>query len=91
MRRVVSNATPTVSLCTVRHEWLLKKLFQHIILPQAVEQELRAGEKPGATFSDLDWVEIVPVKNLDLVKVLQKDLDPGEAETIALAKQINAG
>jgi len=90
MMQVVSNATPIVSLCTVRHEWILKELFRHIVIPQAVEQELRQNDKPGATFNDADWVEVAAVENRDLVQVLRKDLDQGEAETIALAKQYHA-
>lgn len=90
MMHVVSNATPIVSLCTVQHEWILKELFQRILIPQAVEQELRKRKKPGATFSEADWVDVLSVENHDLVQVLRKDLDQDEAETIALAKQLHA-
>jgi len=87
---VVSNATPIISFCSVKYEFVLKELFQRIIIPEAVEQELRNSDKPGADFMKLDWVQVVSPENQELVLLLRKDIDQGEAATIALAKQINA-
>ena len=87
---VISNATPIISLCSVQHEHILKELFNHIVIPEAVEDELRVLERPGSDFSDNSWVEVEAVKNEDLVHLLMKDLDRGESETIALAKQRKA-
>jgi len=89
-KTIIANATPIVSLCTIGREDILQRLFRRIIIARAVDQELRAADKPGAAFSDLDWVEVRPVLNQELVRSLQKDLDMGEAETIALALQLNA-
>ena len=87
---VISNATPIITLCSVHHEHILKELFNHIVIPEAVEDELRVLERPGSDFSDNSWVEVEAVKNEDLVHLLMKDLDRGESETIALAKQRKA-
>jgi len=87
---VISNATPIISLCSVHHEHILKELFNHIVIPEAVEDELRVLERPGSDFSDNSWVEVEAVKNEDLIHLLMKDLDRGESETIALAKQRKA-
>jgi hypothetical protein len=89
-KTVISNATPIISLCSVHHEHILKDLFNRIVIPEAVEIELRALERPGSDFSDNSWVEVEAVKNEDLVHLLMKDLDRGESETIALAKQRKA-
>ncbi len=89
-KTVISNATPIISLCSVHHEHILKELFNHIVIPEAVENELRVLERPGSDFSDNSWVEVEAVKNEDLVHLLMKDLDRGESETIALAKQRKA-
>ena len=86
----ISNATPIISLCSVGYEHILKELFHRILISQAVDIELRALDKPGSRFSDLEWVEVVPVKNKEIILFLRKDIDTGEAETIALAKQMNA-
>ena len=87
---VICNATPIISLCSVGYEFILKKLFHNIFIPQAVDMELRLVDKPGSHFSDLKWVEVVSVQNKEVVVFLRKDIDKGEAETIALAKQMNA-
>ncbi|MEA1899981.1 MAG: DUF3368 domain-containing protein [Thermodesulfobacteriota bacterium] len=87
---VISNATPIISLCSVGYEFVLKELFHHIFIPQAVDMELRSLDKPGSHFSDLKWVEVVSVQNEEVIVFLRKDIDKGEAETIALAKQMNA-
>ena len=87
---VISNATPIISLCSVGYEFILKELFNNILIPQAVDIELRTLDKPGSRFSHLEWVEVVSVQNEDFVVFLRKDIDKGEAETIALARQMNA-
>lgn len=87
---VVSNATPIISFCTVKHEFVLKELFGQIIIPKAVEQELKISDRPGADFTKLDWVQVVSPENQEAVLVLRKDIDQGEAETIVLAKQMKA-
>ncbi|MDL2123094.1 MAG: DUF3368 domain-containing protein [Deltaproteobacteria bacterium] len=87
---VISNATPIISLCSVGYEFVLKELFHHILIPKAVDMELRSLDKPGSRFSDLKWVEVVSVQNEEVIVFLRKDIDKGEAETIALAKQMNA-
>ena len=87
---VISNATPIISLCSVGYEFILKELFHNVLIPQAVDIELRTLDKPGSRFSHLKWVEVVSVQNEDFVVFLRKDIDKGEAETIALARQMNA-
>ncbi len=87
---VISNATPIISLCSVGYEFILKDLFGHIIIPLAVDIELRALNKPGSDFSDNKWVDVISIKNKEIVHFIRKDLDLGEAETIALAKQMQA-
>jgi predicted RNase H-like HicB family nuclease len=43
---VIANATPLVSLCMVGHEDILRQLFHRVIIPKAVEQELRIADIP---------------------------------------------
>ncbi len=61
---VIVNSTPIISLSSVSHEFILQVLFQHIVIPKAVDIELRALEKPGSDFSDSDWVEVISVRDL---------------------------
>lgn len=55
-----------------------------------MDEELKAAEKPGADFSENVWVDVITVKNSALVQVLEKDLDRGESEVIALGKELDA-
>lgn len=87
---VISNATPIISLSSVGCEFILKELFGHIIIAQAVNRELKALDKPGFSFCDYKWVETVSIQNKEITDFLMKDLDKGEAETIALAKEMEA-
>lgn len=87
---VILNATPIISLSSVSHEFILQVLFQHIIIPKAVNSELKALERPGSDFSDNEWVEVIAVENKDLVRSLEKDLDKGESEVIALSRELKA-
>lgn len=87
---VIANATPIISLSSVKQSFIFQALFQRIAIPRAVDDELKATEKPGADFSDNDWVDVITVKNRALVQALEKDLDKGESEVIALGKELNA-
>jgi hypothetical protein len=63
------------------------------LIPEAVWQEVvEDGEgQPGAEeIRQADWVERAEVSNRQLVRSLRQELDPGEAEAIALAVEINA-
>jgi len=50
MKKTISNASPLIALSNIGQVELLKKLFQKIIIPKAVYQEVvKEGKgKPGA-------------------------------------------
>ena len=85
---VIANATPIISLSSVKQSSIFQALFQRIAIPRAIDDELKATEKPGADFSDKDWVDVIIVKNRALVQALEKDLDKGESEVIALGMHV---
>lgn len=89
-KKVVCNSTPVISLCSVGCDHVLRALFGRVIVAKAVAAELQSLKKPGSEFPDNAWVEVSQVGNIELVKALTKDLDPGEAETIALARELKA-
>jgi len=90
MRKIISNTTPILSLLKINKLILLEKLYERIIIPTAVYNEIEKGkEKPY--YLDLkliDWIEIRDIKNLDS-KDYFLDLDEGEAEVIILAREQN--
>jgi hypothetical protein len=72
---------------------LLRDLFSEVIIPAAVYEEVVSagrGRAGGPEVENAQWIIHHQVKNKDLVTFLSISLDAGEAEAIALAKEINA-
>jgi predicted nucleic acid-binding protein len=92
---IVSDTSPLSNLAIVGCLSLLQQIYNKVIIPQAVAEELRSAsdeENLIAGVLSLDWIEVVSAKNLELISVLQNNhnLDRGEAEAIALALELNA-
>ena len=90
---VVSNTSPLTNLAAIGQFHLLEAVYERLSIPQAVWAELNANsvEWPGSALTNrAGWIEIRPVENQALVKTLQRDLDRGEAESIALALEMKA-
>jgi len=91
----VSNTSPILNLAIVGRLSLLRQQFGEIRIPPAVLEELRVGEDlPGSQSVreaiEKGWLWVEEVKDRTFVQVLQRDLDKGEAEAIALALQVKA-
>lgn len=70
---------------------LLAKLYENIIVPEAVWQEVEVG-KDGSFYADLTsfaWISIQEIQKREGLDYLT-DLDKGEAEVIVLAREIDA-
>jgi uncharacterized protein len=90
---VVSNASPLINLARVGQLDLLPRFFGHLIIPEAVWDEvvIEGQGQPGADeVRRAQWIKRSTVANRELVHLLRQDLDAGEAEAIALAIEINA-
>ena len=91
---IVSNTTPLIGLAVIQRFDLLRQFFGEITIPQAVHDEaVIAGHEAGGTKQEVlaaDWIKVVPVKDRLAVELLLDELDLGEAETIVLAREINA-
>jgi predicted nucleic acid-binding protein len=91
---VVSNTTPLIGLAVVGQFNLLRYLFGQIMIPEAVftEAVLFGREQGGAKqeVTHADWIDVVAVQDQLAVEVLLDELDRGEAETIVLARELNA-
>ncbi len=91
---VVSNTSPLTNLSAIGQFQLLQALYGTVPIPPAVWDELNAGGRrwPGRDeVAAAAWVERHPVQNQALVTALQRDLDRGEAESIALALELGVG
>jgi predicted nucleic acid-binding protein len=72
---------------------LLRQLFARLHIAEGVSDELNAKglRWPGSELvAAADWVDRHAVKNEPLVAALRRDLDRGEAESIALALELEA-
>lgn len=94
-RIVVSDTSPISNLIVVGHIHLLPQLFGTAIIPDVVYQELLAnGDNHPVTqrLQTVDWLDIHSVSNQNQVDALMRDrnLDPGEANAIVLAQELQA-
>jgi uncharacterized protein len=90
---VVSNTSPITNLTAIGLFHLLHDLYGRIYIPDGVWDELNAFNQawPGSKeVSAADWIERQAPKNQQIVTALRRDLDRGEAETIALALELGA-
>jgi len=92
---VVSNTSPIMNLAIIGELSLLRDQFGEVLIPGAVLEELRVkGNLPGSQgvrdAIRAGWIRIEAVKQDPLVRAMQRDLDKGEAEAIALEMQVNA-
>ena len=92
---VVSDTTPLISLMKIHRLELLRALFNEIVIPYAVYDELTSNprfEAEAALIKESDFIHIVEVADDRAVRILRKvaSLDQGESEAIVLAEEINA-
>ena len=90
---IVSNTSPITNLAAGGQLSLLKQLYDQIVIPQAVYQELvRGGQTiPGAIeVQTLDWIQTRTVTNIAFLSLLKGQLHEGESEAIALAIELKA-
>lgn len=91
MRKIVSNTTPIISLLKIGKLSILKDLYQSIIIPKEVFNEIENGKNKSYYINllEIEWIEIKEIKDKKSLSYFL-DLDKGEAETIILANEINA-
>jgi predicted nucleic acid-binding protein len=82
---VVSDTSPVTALITIGKVELLRGLFAEILIPESVRAELLRSHS-----SLPEWLQTRHVSNANAVADFAKLVDPGEAEAIALAKELNA-
>ncbi|MTI84673.1 MAG: DUF3368 domain-containing protein [Firmicutes bacterium] len=91
--KVISNSTPLIALSRIGELELLHSLFDNIIIPCAVFNEvvLEGAGRPGVKeVKNASWIIKAEVANQLAVSLLESDLDRGECEAIVLAKELNA-
>jgi predicted nucleic acid-binding protein len=88
--KVVSNTTPIISLASIGKVDILKELFHEIIIAETVYNEIKAKKSYGYEDVELEYITVKTIQGQMYQDLLLNQLDLGEAETILLAKEINA-
>lgn len=92
MRLVVADTSPVRYLIQIGQIGLLAELFERVILPVAVAEELRHPSAPPAVrewaLASPGWIDILEAPELD--DPMLKSLDAGERAAIAVAISVNA-
>ena len=84
---VVSDTSPILNLDRIGRLRLLEQIYGQLVMPAGVEGELRRnGFDPAGT----PWLLVRHPKSSELLTRLMPELDRGEAEAIALAKELGA-
>ncbi len=91
MPTAVSNASPLIHLAAIDRFELLRYFYEEVWIAPAVWREVvlegqgRPGSVEVAKAADQGWLRVVAPSDDKLSRLLRRDLDDGEAETIALA------
>ena len=89
---VVSDTSPLGNLALIDHLWLLREMYQTVIIPTVVADEIAAARQPSIAAILLDWIQQRSLTSIAVAERLQGDrgLDAGEASAIALAIELQA-
>ncbi len=89
---VVSDTSPITYLFQIQQLHLLKSLFETVIIPPNVYDELLEipEQKAWLKENSSNWILVKSVSDKSVVAEFQKLLDKGESEAIALAKELHA-
>ena len=74
---IISDTSCLIALSNIGLLSVLRDLYQEILITQEVKDEF--GEKLP------DWIKVLKVKNVEKQREIAKELDKGEASSIALA------
>lgn len=90
---IISDTSPISNLLRIGQLSLLQQLYGRVIIPPTVFEEIRALEAFGidtSWLSNTGWIIIQSVRDQAFVTSLGEELDPGEAEAIALSIELQA-
>ena len=90
---IVSNTSPIINLAAIKQLELIQYLYEKIYIPQAVYHEIAVrgyGQADATEVQTYQWFEQHQVRDVELVRHLEQQLDAGEAEAIALAIELKA-
>jgi len=96
MDLVISDSSTLIHLAAIGRLALLEQFFKRVTVPPAVWREVveqgrgRAGAMEVEQARRTGWIEVSAPVDVALLRLLQRDLDDGESEVIALAVEQRA-
>lgn len=88
---VVSDTSPISNLILVERLDILRELFSDVIVPPAVDREIKALKALGKDIRDYEaagWIKVSTPSDWRKVNTMKTRLDEGEAEAITLALEL---
>lgn len=86
---LIADSSPLIVLTKIGRIGLLPQLAERVVVPDAVWKEVVVNKPErfdSRELADAHWLNVLPVHGPD-AEALRAELDPGEAEAIALADQ----
>lgn len=91
--KVVVNATPLIALSLINQLELLNELFDEVLVPSAVYQEVviqGAGQPGAAELASITWIQVQAPSTSSTIEPLLLGLDTGELQVLLLAQEVQA-
>jgi predicted nucleic acid-binding protein len=86
---IVSDTGPLIVLFKTDLLFLLKEIYQDILVPEAVKTELIRKPEGVILFKNNPWIKVEKATDKEYMRVLNLIVDSGEAEAISLAIELN--
>lgn len=87
---VISDTSPITNLIQIGRLDLLETVFNEIIIPKTVYDELCRLPEQKNIIDRQQWISIFSAQDNPMIALLEKELDKGEAEAIAISIQLKA-
>lgn len=90
MRKVIVNSTPIIGLADIGQLDLLRQVYDHIIIPQAVYDEIITPSVKHQVDENSGWIIIKKIQDDSQKRMYRAKLHAGEVEVMILAQEQNA-
>ncbi|MCI4671751.1 MAG: DUF3368 domain-containing protein [Bacteroidia bacterium] len=87
---IISDTSVITNLIQLNELSLLENLFGRVIIPEKVYSELGKLLAQKKIIDESNWIDIRAISDKILYAKLENSLDPGEAEAITLAVELEA-
>lgn len=87
---IISDTGPLVVLFKTDLLFLLKEIYQEVLVPETVKRELTRKPEGIILFEKNPWIKVKKATDKESIRILSLILDGGEAEAIALALEMDS-